>query len=175
MTNKVIRWHLSKYVPKNKNDMFSSKYLRIVYITEMASCQGVDFLDSHACSGNSLCTNQESYLDQNILSLTFTDVYALDGWVDKTPKKSYPMFHCCGPHVMEQAHWLIKLLYTVSLPQFKWNDSLYPVLLTETDSMEMYHHYVGTHIGHEKYLYTKMCKSSKNPKSTSSTVLGTIH
>ena len=45
----------------------------------MAAHQDVNFFDIHAYSGNSLGTNQEIYLEQNILALTLTCVYALNG------------------------------------------------------------------------------------------------
>ena len=65
----------------------------------MTAHWGVNFLESHARSGHSLGNNQERYLDLNILVFTFTVTYAFNGWVDATPKKSYPTFHCLGPHV----------------------------------------------------------------------------
>ena len=72
-------------------------------------------------------------------------------------------------------HLLIKELYIVSVPQLKRVGSILPVLLSETDSLVMYHHSVGTHLGHENYLYTNLCKSAKNQKSRISTVLGISH
>ena len=67
----------------------------------MAAQWGVNFFESHAYSGHSLGTNQNSYLNQNILAPTLKGVYDLNGWVDETPKKSYPIFHCLGTHVTE--------------------------------------------------------------------------
>ena len=66
---------------------------------------------------------------------------------------------------MEQAHCLINELYILSVPQFKRYDSLYPLLLSDTASMIIYHRSVGTHIGHENYVYTKLYKGAKNKKS----------
>ena len=59
MITKVIRHPLSKYVPNNEKDIFSSKSLRIESIDKMAAHQGVDFSESHSRSGHSLGTNQE--------------------------------------------------------------------------------------------------------------------
>ena len=42
ITNTTSR-HMSKYIPKNDKDYFSSKYLRIESITEMSTHQGVEF------------------------------------------------------------------------------------------------------------------------------------
>ena len=53
----------------------------------MAAHQGVDFFEIRFYSGHSISTNQERYLDWNILTLTFPGTYTLNGWVDKTPKK----------------------------------------------------------------------------------------
>ena len=114
-TNAIIR-HLSKDIHKNEKYVFSSKSLRIVSITKMASHQGVDFFESHTCSGQSLDTNQERLLDQNILTLTLPGAYTLNGWVDATLNKSYPRFHCLGPHVTEQSHFLVKRMYIVYVP-----------------------------------------------------------
>ena len=95
----------------------------------MADRWGVNFFESHACSGNSLDTNQEGYLDRNIFALNLTGAYSLNGWVDATPNKLQLNFHCLGPHEMEQAHCLIKEFCIVYVPQFKRYGSLYPVLL----------------------------------------------
>ena len=54
---------------------------------------------------------------------------------------------------------MIKELYIVSLPQFKRDGSLYPVLLAATKNLLMYHYSVGIDLGHENYVNTKMCKS----------------
>ena len=62
-------------------------------MSEMAAQKGVDFFESHALLGQSLGTNQERYLERNVLALTLPGAYALDGWVDATPKKLYPTFH----------------------------------------------------------------------------------
>ena len=156
MTTKSIKPHLYKDVPKNDKDAFSSKYLRIEYVTKMAAHRGVYFFGSHAQSGYSLGNNQERYMDQNILAITFPGVYSLNRWVDLTPNKSYPRFHCLGPHKTEQAHFLIKDLYIVSIPQFKTDCSIYLVLLASTDGLVMYHCSVGTHIGHENYVYNNL-------------------
>ena len=88
----------------------------------------VDFFERHNCSGHSICANQKSYVDQNILSLTLIGAYALNRLLDANPNKLYPMFHCLGPQVMEQAHFLIKELYIVSAPQFYKDASFYPIL-----------------------------------------------
>ena len=58
----------------------------------MTAHRGVDFFKSHSCSGHSLGTNYERYLDQNILALTFPGVYALIGWVDATQKNHTQRF-----------------------------------------------------------------------------------
>ena len=159
---RATRLHLSKDAHKNEKDVLRSKSFHIASITEMADHRGVDFFDPHACSGHSLGTNQERYLDQNIRALTLSGAYALNGWVDATPKKLYPPFHRFGPHMTEKYHFLIKELYIVSVPKFKRDGSLYPVLLSETASLVIYHHCVGTHLGHKNYVYTKLCKSAKN-------------
>ena len=82
----------------------------------MAAHRGVDLFEIHYRSGHSLGTNQESYLDKNILILALPGVYALNGWVDATPKRLYPTFHFLGPHVTEQAHCQIKDLYILYVP-----------------------------------------------------------
>ena len=86
--------------------------------------QGVDFFDIHARSCHSPGTNNESYLDQNILVLTLPGAYDFKGWVNATAKKPYSMFHCLGPHVTEQARFLIDELYIVHIPHFKQYVSL---------------------------------------------------
>ena len=95
----------------------------------MADHRGIKFLEIHARSGHSMGTNQESYLDQNILTLTLSGAYTLNGWVYVTPNKSRPTFDCLGPHVMERYHWLIKDLYIVPVTHFKQDGSIYPFLL----------------------------------------------
>ena len=127
-TNAIIR-HLSKDIHKNEKYVFSSKSLRIVSITKMASHQGVDFFESHTCSGQSLDTNQERLLDQNTPAIEFPGEYALNVWVYEFPNKYYPKLHCLVPHVTEQAHFLIKELHIVSVTQFKLYGILHPVLL----------------------------------------------
>ena len=104
MINRAIRFHLSKDIPNTENDVFSSKSLPIASVTKMAAQRGLNSVKSHTRSGHSLFTNKEIYLDQNILALTLSVVYALNGWVYATPKKLYPTFHCLGPLVIEQAH-----------------------------------------------------------------------
>ena len=141
-----IRLHLSKDVPNNEHNTFRSKFLRIASITEMEAHRGVDFFESHDCSDHSIGTNQERYLDQNILSLTLTGAYALNVWVDATPNKLYPRFHCLVPHVKKKYHFLINELDIVSVPQFDQGGSLYPVPLSATDNLVVYHCSVGTHI-----------------------------
>ena len=64
----------------------------------------------------------------------------------------------------EQAHQLIKELYILSVPKFNTDGSIYPVCLEETDSMLMYHHSIGNHLGHDNYVYNKLCKSSEKSK-----------
>ena len=100
MINKYIRSHLSKDVPKNDKDELSSKYLRTSSITKIAAQRGVDFFKIHAPSGQSLITNHEMYLDKSTLTLNFPGAYDLNGWVDATPKKLYPRFHCLGTYVI---------------------------------------------------------------------------
>ena len=107
MITRSIRHHLSKDVHKFEKGVFSSKSLCISSVTEMAAHWGVNFFEIHARSGHSLGTNQERYLDRNILALTLPSAYALNGWVNSTPNKSYPRFHCLGPHMTEQYHCLI--------------------------------------------------------------------
>ena len=58
MITKSIIIHLSKYLNMNDKDFFRLKYIHIAYITKMATHQGVELLDSHACSSHSLGTNQ---------------------------------------------------------------------------------------------------------------------
>ena len=62
---------------------------------------------------------------------------------------------------MEQAHFLIKELYIVSVPQFNRYGSLYPALLAATASLIIYYRSVGNHIGHKNYIYTKLWKCTK--------------
>ena len=50
----------------------------------------------------------------------------------------------------------------MSIPQLKQDVSLYPVLLSETASLLVYHSSVGTHPGHENYVYTKLLKCAQN-------------
>ena len=159
-----IRRHLSKEVYKNEKDVFRSKYLGIASITKMSSHRGVNFFDIHSHSGHSLGTNKEMCLYQNILALTTPREYALNGWVDATTKKSYPSFHYLSPNMTKQAHFMIKELYIVSVPQLKQYESIYPVLLASTSSLFMHQISVGTHVGHEKYVYTKLCKSAEKSK-----------
>ena len=90
---RAIRLHLSKDVTKNEKYSFISKSLCIASITKMSVQQGVIFFDSHARSGNSIGTNKERYLYQNILALKFPGANALNGWLDETPNKLYPTFH----------------------------------------------------------------------------------
>ena len=71
----AIIHHLPKYATKNENDAFRSKYFYIAYITKMTAHQGVELFESHYRSGHSLGTNQERYLDQDILALTSPDAY----------------------------------------------------------------------------------------------------
>ena len=40
-----------------------------------------------------------------------------------------------------------------------------PVLLSSTDVLVTYHCPVGTHIGHEKYVYTKLWNSAEESKT----------
>ena len=74
------------------------------------------------------------------------------------------MFHCLGPHVAEQAHFLIKDFCIVSVWQFKLDESLYPVIFAETASLVMHHSSVGTHLVHENCIYTKLFKCTKKAK-----------
>ena len=59
MITKAIKSHLSKDVPKNKKDLFSSKSLRISSIAPMDSHRGVHFFEIHSQSVHSLSTDQE--------------------------------------------------------------------------------------------------------------------
>ena len=132
----------------------------------MAAHWGLDFFESHARSGHSICTNRERQLEQNIIPLTLPGAYALNRWVNETPKKSYPAFHCLDHHVTEHAHFLINELCIVSVLNFKQYESLYLVLLAETDGMVIYHSSVGT-ILDTRNTYTPRCaRVTKNPKSS---------
>ena len=93
MITRAIRHHLSKDTAKNEKDEFSSKSIHIAPITNMVDHRGVYFFDIHAKSGHSIGTNQERYLDRNNLAMNLAGEYALHGWVDETPKKSYQTFH----------------------------------------------------------------------------------
>ena len=62
--------------------------------------QGVDFFESNNLLGHTIGSNQEKYAEQNILTLTLSGVYALNGWVYDTPNKSYPRFNFLVPHVI---------------------------------------------------------------------------
>ena len=64
----------------------------------------------------------------------------------------------------EQAHFLINDFYIVSVPQYKRDGSLYPVILEATAGMVMYHSSIGTHIGHKNYLYNKLFMCAKKIK-----------
>ena len=92
--------------------------------------------------------------------MIFPGLYALNGWLDETPNKSHQRFNCLGTHMPEQAHLIIKELYIVSVPQFNPDVSIYPVLLVATYIMFMYNCYFGTNLGHNKYVYTNLLKSS---------------
>ena len=72
MITRAIKIHPFKYVPKNENNASSSKSIRITFIIKMADHQGVYSFDIHYLSDHSLGTNQERYLDQNILELTLS-------------------------------------------------------------------------------------------------------
>ena len=76
---------------------------RIESISKMAAQQGVYFLKSHDHSGHSIGTNQESYLEQNILELTLAGVYTYNRFVDATLDRSHPRFHYLVHHTTEQA------------------------------------------------------------------------
>ena len=78
--------------------------------------------------------------------------------MDAIINKFYPIFHYLGTHVTGQAHHLIKELYIVYVPKFNTYGSIYPVLLESATSMVMYHRAVGTHLGHDNYVYTKLWK-----------------
>ena len=71
----------------------------------MTAYRGVDFFDRHYRSGHSLYTNQQRYLDQNILAMTLRCVYALNGWVYATPNKYYQNF------IALALTWRNKLIY----------------------------------------------------------------
>ena len=92
MITRAIRHHLSKYIHNNKNDVFRSKSLCVVFVTKKASHRGVKFFESHDRSGRSLGTNQERYLEQNILELTLSGTYALNWWVDASQRNSNQRF-----------------------------------------------------------------------------------
>ena len=161
MITRSSRLHLSKDVPKNQKDLFSSKYLHVAPITKMVANRGVYFLESHAGSGPSLGTNQESYLDQNVIALVLLVAYALNGLVYATPKKLYPRFHLLVPHKTEHARFLIKELYIFYVPHFKQDSSLCPFLLSETASLVIYRRSVGAHTFHKNCVCTNLCKSAK--------------
>ena len=78
--------------------------------------------------------------------------------------KCYPIFHYLGTHVTGQAHHLIKELYIVYVPKFNPYGSIYSVLFQSANSMVMYHRAVGTHLGHDNYIYTKLWKIHEKPK-----------
>ena len=52
----------------------------------------------------------------------------------------------------------------MTVPQFKRDGSLYPIFLSETDSLLMYHLSAGNHLGQENHVYTKLCKCDKKSK-----------
>ena len=60
-----------------------------------------------------------------------------------------------------KAHHLIKELYIVYVPKFNPYGSIYPVLLESATIMVMYHRAVGTHLEHNKNIYTKLWKISE--------------
>ena len=62
----------------------------------------------------------------------------------------------------------------MSVPYFKRDGSIYPVLLEETGSLVMYHSAVEINLVCNNYVYTKLFKSDESPISVVLTILKTI-
>ena len=57
-----------------------------------------------------------------------------------------------------------KELYIVYVPKFNPYGSIYSVLFESANSMVMYHRAVGTHLGHNNYIDTKLWKINEKSK-----------
>ena len=81
-----------KYIPNNEKIMFGSKYTPIASITKLADQQVVDFFKSHNFLGHSIGIDHERNLHWNILALSLTGVYDLNGRVEATPKTTLKLY-----------------------------------------------------------------------------------
>ena len=71
----TIRVQLPTESPNNDKDVFNSKYISIVLITEMDYHQGVELFKIRNHSGHIIDTNQKMYLDQKTIELTLLGYY----------------------------------------------------------------------------------------------------
>ena len=133
---RAVRQNLHPDVPPEQQKSISAVSLRIAGITEMAA-GNVGVQASHARSGHVIDSNQKHYMDNDDVSVSITAAKCLAGWNDYYAPVSMPNLSCLEVS-MEVINKLVNKLVAISLPDFKENGRLRPILLASIASLIMY-------------------------------------
>ena len=133
---RAVRQNLHPKVPPEQQKSISAVSLRIASITEMAA-GNVGIQASHARSGHVIDSNQKHYMDNDNESVSIAAAKCLAGWEDHYAPVYMPNLSCLEVP-MEVINKLIDKLVAISLPDFKENGRLRPILLASIASLIMY-------------------------------------
>ena len=114
----LIRKHLPEGMSSTDRTNFSCKSMRIASQTEMAANPQVGFYESHARSGHSLGTSQESYLDRTCMALSMRAMRSLCGWKENNVVKILPRLEWLGGHNQEEAERFVEEMFPHTMPRF---------------------------------------------------------
>jgi hypothetical protein len=132
---------IQKYIPQGvSNDVrnsFSAKSMRKGAINYMAGHVSCKFYESHVCSGHSLGTSQENYIDRKALVLSVTAGKAISSFRETSFYCNIyhpPGFDILGLFQQENVEKIIDELYCISgkLSQFRADGHLWPFLRIAT-------------------------------------------
>ena len=137
---KIIRDNLPDGVEGKLKKSFSSKSLRKGGISELAAHKDITMFDSIARTGHSLGNSQDHYCDRMHPFSGLAAGMALSGWSDIDGKMILPpRLSCLGSLSMVDAVRMMLHVFVVSLPEFKPNGVLFPLLLQITACLIMYY------------------------------------
>ena len=152
-----IRKNLPEELASEEHVKYSCKSMRSASQTEMAAHPSVGFYESHARSGHSIGTSQESYVDRRSLAASLRPMRSLCGWEENLTTKRLPRLECLGSHNQEEAKRFLKQMFPHDLPQFFDDQApLFPVLKAACATMIMYHNDVMADCGPEFPVYDSL-------------------
>ena len=149
-----IRKNLPEGMSSRERSMYSCKSMRMAAQTEMAANPAVGFYESHARSGHSLGTSQESYIDRSCMALSLRAMRSLCGWKENNVVKRLPRLEALGGHNQSEAERFLEEMFPHTMPEFFCRSgTLRQTYRAVGASMIMYHTVIRAEHGAKNNVY----------------------